>query len=191
MALTTYTAGEVLTAQSLNDNLAYAVTVPASTPGGLVFIKSEVIGTTVGSVTVSDAFSATYNNYLITVSGVISSTNTYVNMTLGATTSNYYYAVNGLTYANVASNSGSANVAFFFGGWVNPAGSFMDINFNSPFLSIRTGLSMITTSFNTDGVMYHGGGFLNNTTSYTAFTLTPNAGTLTGGTIRVYGYANS
>jgi hypothetical protein len=32
MALTTYVSGEVLTAASLNDNLAYAVTVPAKVP---------------------------------------------------------------------------------------------------------------------------------------------------------------
>jgi hypothetical protein len=31
-------------------------------------------------------------------------------------------------------------------------------------------------------------GYLDNTTSYTDFTLTPSSGTLTGGTIRVYGY---
>jgi hypothetical protein len=34
-------------------------------------------------------------------------------------------------------------------------------------------------------------GMLNNTTSYTAFTITPSSGTMTGGTVRVYGYANS
>jgi hypothetical protein len=39
--------------------------------------------------------------------------------------------------------------------------------------------------------MLNTGGFLNNTTSYTAFTFTPSSGTLTGGTIRVYGYRNS
>jgi hypothetical protein len=33
-----------------------------------------------------------------------------------------------------------------------------------------------------------GGGILNNSTSYTAFTITPASGTYTGGTIYVYGY---
>jgi hypothetical protein len=33
MALTTYVSGEVLTAASLNDNLAFAITVPAAAPG--------------------------------------------------------------------------------------------------------------------------------------------------------------
>jgi hypothetical protein len=32
---------------------------------------------------------------------------------------------------------------------------------------------------------------LNNSTQYTAFTVSAGSGTLTGGTIRVYGYANS
>jgi len=33
-------------------------------------------------------------------------------------------------------------------------------------------------------------GYVNNTTQYTAFTISPSSGTLTGGTIRVYGYRN-
>jgi hypothetical protein len=33
--------------------------------------------------------------------------------------------------------------------------------------------------------------FEDSNTQHTAFTLTPNTGTFTGGTIRVYGYANS
>jgi hypothetical protein len=36
-----------------------------------------------------------------------------------------------------------------------------------------------------------GNGFISNTTQYTDFTLIPATGTITGGTIRVYGYKNS
>jgi hypothetical protein len=32
------------------------------------------------------------------------------------------------------------------------------------------------------------GGYLNDATSYTAFTITASSGTMTGGTITVYGY---
>jgi hypothetical protein len=35
------------------------------------------------------------------------------------------------------------------------------------------------------------GGFLNDTTAYTGFTILASTGNLTGGTIRVYGYQNS
>ena len=43
----------------------------------------------------------------------------------------------------------------------------------------------------TTGLAMWQNGYLNDTTQYTAFTLTPGSGTLTGGTIRVYGYQNS
>jgi hypothetical protein len=66
MPLTTYTAGEVLTAASLNDNFTFAAANP---PGGLTLISTTTIGTTVSSITVSGAFSATYDNYKIVVSG--------------------------------------------------------------------------------------------------------------------------
>ena len=33
-------------------------------------------------------------------------------------------------------------------------------------------------------------GLQDSTTSFTSFTITPQAGTLTGGTIRIYGYNN-
>ena len=50
MALTTYTVGEVLTAASLNDNLAYAVTVPASTPPTFaIFNETQASGTNSGT----------------------------------------------------------------------------------------------------------------------------------------------
>jgi hypothetical protein len=35
------------------------------------------------------------------------------------------------------------------------------------------------------------GAFLNNSTSYTGFTIIPETGTLTGGTVDVYGYAKA
>jgi len=179
MAIKTFTTGEVLTASDTNTYLANS---------GLVFVKSQTIGTAVSSVTVTSAFSTDYDNYLITVAGGTASTSTFAKLTLGATTANYYYAVNGHTYANVAANSGSANVAFMFGGWVDTTGSFYNINVINPFAAVRTGFFMNTAVFSTTGFIYHGGGYLNDTSSYTAFTLTPNAGTLTGGTITVYGY---
>ena len=54
MAVKTFTTGEVLTASDTNTYLANA---------GLVYITSTSVGTG-GSLTVSNCFSATYNNYL-------------------------------------------------------------------------------------------------------------------------------
>jgi hypothetical protein len=64
----------------------------------------------------------------------------------------------------------------------------LNMELNGPFLAKRTIVSGTMTSVNV-GRIYSG--YLDGTTSYTAFTITPASGTITGGTIRVYGYANS
>ena len=107
MALTTYTAGEVLTAQSLNDNLAYAVTVPASTPGGLVPITAETSFTATTGVTVSDVFTSTYSNYLLTVITTINGASTVeLQFSVGgtATATGYNYQQLAVTATTVVGN---------------------------------------------------------------------------------------
>jgi hypothetical protein len=62
-----------------------AVWKPVGVAPGLVLIKTETIGTTVGSVNVTDAFSSTYENYKIIISGGASSaTGAYLTLKLGA-----------------------------------------------------------------------------------------------------------
>ena len=160
---------------------------------GLVLVKSQVIGTTVGSVTVTDAFSATYDSYRIIISdGVSSGATALLLMTLGATTSGYYWAQNGRTYAD-ADNSGASGGSS--SSWRAGAGSTKTLTMNldivAPFLSTETNFSGQYQFVTTTGSILNVAGFLDNTTSYTAFTVTASSGTLTGGTIRVYGYANS
>ena len=192
MPLTTYTAGEVLTAASLNANLSFAASSPA---GGLTLIKTQTILTTVSSVTVSDAFSATYDNYLVTVNGgVASAAPVYFNIILGATTTGYYSFD---LYGNYTSNSivglARANVSSFASGGIGSTGNLdAQIVIKNPNLA-KTTTFVSDNSVPATGVdnWVHANGFLNNTTQYTAFTFTTASGTLTGGTIRVYGYANS
>ena len=59
MAIKTFTTGEVLTAADTNTYLANS---------GLVYVKSQTIGSAVSSVNVTSAFSSTYDNYVITLS---------------------------------------------------------------------------------------------------------------------------
>jgi hypothetical protein len=91
MPLTTYTAGEVLTAASLNDNFTFAAANP---PGGLTLITAQTIGSGVATVTVSSVFSATYENYKIIMSGGVSSATSSIRFQLGATTTGYYAGYN-------------------------------------------------------------------------------------------------
>jgi hypothetical protein len=183
MPLTTYTAGEVLTAASLNANFSFAAA------SGLTLVKTQVIGTTVGSVTVTDAFSATYDNYFITLNGGVASTNNNIRLTLGATATGYkynlIYAPYGGSIAIETTATGTYLSSAASGSTTTLQGNFF---LQSPFLTQITPYRSQYLTASESGAVE---GLLNNTTSYTAFTLTASTGTMTGGTIRVYGYQNS
>jgi len=184
MPLTTYTAGEVLTAASLNANFSFA-----AGSAGLTLISATTVGTTVSSVTVSSAFSATYDNYKVTYTGGVASTAVDLGITLGATATNYYFAFRYLEYGGtIASVTVNNGAGWLYAGGANTALTFISCDIFRPFAADET---LITTNGANASNANFGGGYLNNTTSYTAFTITPSSGTLTGGTIRVYGYQNS
>ena len=159
---------------------------------GLVLINTTTIGTAVSSVTVSGAFSATYENYKIVVTGGVGSTAGNLGLILGATTTNYYYGLQGANYSGSANTVGAANAA----SWLL-AGNFTTDSINLNCEILQPNLTKITTlngnyiGLQTSASANFFGGMLNNSTAYTAFTITPSTGTLTGGTIRVYGYQNS
>jgi len=162
-----------------------------ATAAGLVLVKTQVIGSAVASVTVSDAFSTTYDHYKIVLSGGTGSAlDADLNMTLGATTSAYYLAQPGANYSGSAYNGTSVNNGSAWNaiGRVSTDGVNVNLELNSPFLSKNT---FITGAVANDATGRTFAGRLQNSTSYTAFTITISSGTVTGGTIRVYGYANS
>jgi hypothetical protein len=165
----------------------------ATAGGGLVLIKTQTIGSAVSSVTVTDAFSATYENYLITLTGGVGSTNSDLSLKLGSTATGYYYFEIYGTY-------GSGTVTGFSGNNATSARDFGKMTANSldcnarifsPNAAKRTTWAANYASSQTGQEVAWNNGFLSDSTQYTAFTLTPNTGTMTGGTIRVYGYQNS
>lgn len=170
-----FVAGQILEASQLNKI-------------GLWLIKTQTIGTGVSSVEVTGAFSADYNNYRIDISGGAGSATAALRLTLGATATGYYYAFNLNTWANAPSTGAGSNAAFhlFGDGTTTSLSGSCDV-FN-PFASDETYFRGQSVSMRTDGYFLNTCGYLNNTTSYTAFTITPSTGTLTGGTIYVYGY---
>lgn len=162
---------------------------------GLTLISATTIGTTVSSVTVSNCFSATYDAYKIIITDGISSVaaGASLKLTLGATATGYYSGQIRVAYsgAGVGSDSDNNAASWTRVGNGDDNGLNANIELTSPFLSKNTQLFCGSAFQNTTGTAASISGFLNNTTSYTAFTITPESGTLTGGTIRVYGYANS
>ena len=179
MADQTFTSGQILTA-------AQMTTLQTNT--GLCFISSTTIGTAVSSVTVSGAFSTTYDQYVITVSGGTASTSNLISMTLGATATGYYEGRPGVTLAGGAFvGNVTNNGAQFYTGQFTTTGKSMVTTVINPFLSTET--RHFSQGYNTDITASSlSMGMLNNTTSYTAFTLAPLAGTWTGGIVNVYGY---
>ena len=172
-----WAAGEVLTAADLNN---YA---------GLVFIKSQTIGSGVSSVTVTGAFSSTFDNYRITLNNCDASNGGCdIQMTLGSTTTNYYYANIFVSLSTGPNRVAGNNVAFFDVGEGDSANqTFFSLDVFGPNLAQRTGINGI--GHGVARTMFVAGN-LSDSTQYTAFTITPSVGTLTGGTLRVYGYNN-
>jgi hypothetical protein len=172
------------------DGAAWA-TVGPSTAGGLTLITAQTIGTAVASVAVTGVFSSTYDNYKIVISGGTASVNDEnCGMSLGATTTGYYAGYVGSVYSTAAVSSPSNNNTSSWTRVVGLMTNGLNANFelNGPNLAKRT---FITGFHVQDTIGRSYSGYVDNTTQYTAFTITPASGTLTGGTIRVYGYSNS
>jgi hypothetical protein len=161
---------------------------------GLRLVKKQTIGSAVSAITVTGAFSSTYDNYLILVNGGTPTNGTGVNLTLGSTTTGYYVSGFYITYISSTvvgfNQSNGAN-------WQNAArgeasGTLMgQFTLFQPNLAKRTSVDFTTIETAAGGAFVKQSGFLNDNTQYTAFTLTLASGTVTGGTIAVYGYGTS
>ena len=150
---------------------------------GLVYITSVTIGTAVASVAVANCFSSTYDNYRIQVNNGIGSALQAIAMTMTGSTTGYYQTLAYWTYAGAATVLPVSNGAQWT--YVGESGDSNTINMDiiNPNLAKYTqfnGAYIGSVAGVTQG--YHAV-----TTAYTGFTLSV-AGTMTGGTVRVYGY---
>jgi len=181
MAVKTFT-NEQLTASDTNTYLANS---------GLVYITSATIGSAVTQVTVSNCFSSTYDNYKIIISGGTSSAGGDLKLTLGSTATGYYYALIYNTYntpANVIGIGAQNATSIPLAGVATTNSLTMDCDVYMPYATTRSHFRNPYMSTNVAGASGNLTGFLDNATSYTAFTVTITGGTMTGGTITVYGY---
>lgn len=195
MGFPVFSAGETLTADDMNAVGLWKITdLSATFTGGTAGSVSDgtvTIGTNNTAVTVSSAFSADYDNYLVRISDGAGSTDLALTLTLGASGASYYFAGKGRSWAATDINQAGANQA----NWGQVAyattngihGEFVLIGphntkrtlFHGTYLAASTAAfaGYITTA-----------GFHDVSASYTSFTLTCSAGNITGGQIRVYGF---
>jgi hypothetical protein len=113
-------------------------------------------------------------------------------MTLGATVTGYYNVLVNTAFAGAAVSGASGNNAalWSFIGFGTSNGLNINMSLQGPQLAKHTFMS--ANYVNPDGGSAGAvNGYLANTTQYTDFSITPGGGTMTGGTIRVYGLANS
>lgn len=168
----TFTSGEVLTAAQMN-----AV--------GLWLVKSQTVGSGVSSVTLSSVFSSDYDNYRIIISGVssVGANSVYLSLS-GRTGSTYAY---GGRYFSWGGSDAPATTTTDTGFWLGVGGT----NFSASIDLYRPfGAAPCNIAFTSSGAGYGNSGNGYNTTSVssTAMTVYPQASTLTGGIISVYGY---
>jgi hypothetical protein len=162
---------------------------PAQNPQGLELIKTQTVGSAVSSVVVSDAFSTTYENYKITMNSIGSASHS-IALSLGASVTGYYgvllYADSTVGTSLVATRNNAAQMNWVGGCAGNGFSATASFELLNPFSSAYT---KVVNGEYQDGVAY---GIMQGehrvASSYTSFTLTPTAGTITGGTIFVYGY---
>jgi hypothetical protein len=185
------TASQIL---AVNSGATAPEWVAAPSSGGMTLISTTTIGTTVSSVTVSGAFSATYDNYLVTLQINSASASTSNAIQLGSTTTGYYgNAIYMDPTSNTVNGIGYNNSSSAFSGYHNATnGGTSIIHILQPNLAKRTAILISGTSFNTSGSTTMKSEIIENSnTQHTAFTFVLASGTITGGTIRVYGYQNS
>lgn len=176
MPVPNFVPGEVLTAAAM-DSI------------GLWLISTTTVGTGVSSIPVANCFSTNYHNYRIVWNGITSSAGANLLMQLTSITgSNYQTGGYFTTYGSaVLTGFGPAATTTWTIGAISTTNGFGAIDVYSPFLTTTKAFTGVSTSTT---VQYTFNGNCSSTTSSTGFTLTPSAGTLTGGTIRVYGYRN-
>jgi hypothetical protein len=195
MPLTTYTAGQVLTAQSLNDNFAFAVET------GLSFITGAAF-TTATSVSLPDnTFSSTYRNYkmILTITAVTSDADFSVRLRASGsdnTTSNYNTMLYGGNTNAVGAALGNGNVTSFLAGEQDAGVVRYTWNFDilQPQIAQNTYLSgelsfvdkAATATFARTGVCTFAA-----TTQFDSLSFISSVASSITGTYRVYGYSDS
>lgn len=171
-----WAAGETLTAADLN---AYA---------GLVFVKSQTIGSSVASVTLSDVFSSDFQNYKVVTTGISNSTTATLQVAFGGSTNHYatlaWNLYNGTNGRIDVLNGSNIPVNYIVS---SPADNGSDFTVTRPNVSSYT---QVTGTGIGAGYTNWFGGTDFTVRSHTDLTLSISAGTMTGGTVRVYGYNN-
>jgi hypothetical protein len=178
MTYPTFNSGDVLTAAEMN-----AV--------GLWLVKTQAVGNAVSSVAVTGAFTSDYANYFVTLSGGTGSASSNIGLFLTGSSTNYHGYLNygTSTSATVQGSNVNNGVSFVFvGGATAGQAAHVSCQLLGPNVAAYT--KCVAGAYQNGDAFGSFAGEHRVATAYTGFTILPGSGTLTGGTIRVYGYRN-
>jgi hypothetical protein len=158
----------------------------------LQLIKKEIVGTAVNSVVVTSVFSAAYENYRIVYNGGLTSAATGGGFTFklnNSTGSPYQNAGYFTSLAGTITGTGTSSATTATCGLTGTATMNITLEIGLPFLTSQTSISNMSYSGGGGtGFAHTLKGSETSSTSHTGFTFAPATGTMTGGTIYVYGY---
>ena len=173
--------------------------IPTSVTGGTLAANGTItIGSAQSTITIDGCFTSLYDNYRIIVTNTTPSTNglwqfKYRSGASTITAGNYQHAALRFDTTSTSFNFGASGVGYHetsINFVASSPANAMTIDFYSPFLTQETnglvmGAGQITgVSLGYCAMRYAA------TTSMTGIILNPSSGTVTGGTIRIYGYRN-
>jgi hypothetical protein len=168
---------------------ALQIVKPSTVTGGTIVGNSVAVGSGVSSVTLNGVFSAEFDAYKITYTGGVASASINLQTRLGSTTTGYRTAMNGVTTASAAVQAydNNSNTSWIWTGGANTTWVNYNVEIWQPFLARPTFCQNILISNGADNY-WTVRGSLADSNSYTSVTILPSSGTITGGTMCVYGY---
>ncbi len=181
MTYPVFASGDVLNASDMNGV-------------GLWLVKSQTVGTGVASVVVTGAFSSDYNNYFVTwTAGTGSVGGAQLRIAFNVDTGNNYYSNIITQTAGLAAVNGQAFgalVGFTVVGYVDTGDTSLSLTINNPNRALNTNFYGSFNCLGGSSQVGTVGGWSIGTGANTGFTFYPSSGTISGGTIRVYGFRN-
>jgi hypothetical protein len=164
----------------------------ASSAQGLTLLNTTSFSA-VASQSVNNVFSATYDNYLLVISGITGNGSMTVDLKLRASgtdsSTNYYWGLALTNHNGTSIPQAGSNVSTYrlMNVTANKRG-FINLNIEDPFLASDTLFQgSLTGEFSAVIAGGAGGGLHTAATSYDGFTILSGGGTISG-SVNVYGY---
>jgi hypothetical protein len=168
--------------------------IAATGGSGSVSTTGAVSFTSASAISLNGIFSSTYDNYLVKFNNITSSTNTWLNVRMRASGSDYSgteYKNQGVTATSTTLSSSriTNSTSIIEPIYINTTyQSYGELELSNPFNTVVTVAKSSNSAVSAGNIEWYQRVYgVNTTTSYDGFSLIPASGTISGG-LSVYGY---